>query len=131
MNVLANRVYYIGCSDLPNRIFVTEASAGRIRFQRTHELQYRSKTAPVADYERDAAEYLIQFGCTTRLATLRKFARHPAEVARLEVLLAGGDPGEEKVDDYIGRTVTVRAYPSGDVDPHRAAEQYGNVCGRG
>ena len=111
--VTAGHVYYLGASDMPERIHVLAVTPDRIVYAKT----FRGTKTSI---DRRSGEDLIARGCAT---VARRYAAYPDVV---KAIGAYADPAA--FDRY---TVNVRpvsgAWDHGD--SWRAAEEYGNVGG--
>jgi hypothetical protein len=105
-----------------------------VYYYRCADLTYNRQATARVRVERWIAEDLIARGMASRLATLKTSnaplptpAWVPAEIARIEALIAGQETAPESLDTYIGETITLVSTSPGDA--WYAAEEYGNVGG--
>ena len=132
--IVAGRTYYMGASSSPERIFVLSVQGDAVYYYRCADLTYNRQATARVRIERWIAEDLIARGMASRLATLktsnaplRTPAWVPAEIARIEALIAGQETAPEYLETYLGETITLVSTLPGDA--WYVAEEYGNVGG--
>lgn len=123
VNVLPNRIYYLGASSSPKMIFVTSVSGDKVKYR-----SYPFEQGGDATIEMWIAKDLIQKGSTRQLKTYGKYME-PRLKRSLEDLLNGGNGKPEKLSDwervYIMVSPGEGAQERGDA--YYTAELYGNV----